>query len=374
MPAGAGPDWHGPGGRQHCLGAGPNAHRRAHRPPAPEAGAAAGQHRADCGGRAGHGFLYHPARGNGRAGAGGRGGAIFPPCLAAIALGLVGRARFDQAQGTNQAFNAAGNMFAALALGAAGYYFSLRWMFYLIAALGVGAVLCVLRIKAADIDFDLARGADEAAGGADKSAVPSASIGQTIKELLEGFRDLLRQKAVLVFLVSAVIFYFANAAMVPLVTQLLAGGVGPKQAVLFTSGYRLASQLVFMVVAVACGRLAGKLGRKPLFLFGFVALAARGGALYAQPPPGRAHRGAVYEWAGSGHFWGGGRAHYRRPHQGHGALQCGAGCHCHGPGHRRIFEQLGGRPPGQKPGLRFYFSGAGRHCGHRAGFSLAADA
>ncbi|MGI4863649.1 MAG: MFS transporter [Janthinobacterium lividum] len=58
-------------------------------------------------------------------------GAIFPPCLAAIALGLVGRARFDQTQGTNQAFNAAGNMFAALALGAAGYYFSLRWMFYL---------------------------------------------------------------------------------------------------------------------------------------------------------------------------------------------------------------------------------------------------
>jgi len=209
----------------------------------------------------------------------GMAGAIFPPCSAAIALGLVGRAHFDQAQGTNQAFNAAGNMFAALALGAAGYYFSLRWMFYLIAALGVGAVLCVLRIKADDIDFDLARGADKGEACGDKPAspvAPSGDIGQGLKELLECFRDLLRQKAVLVFLVSAVIFHFANAAMVPLVTQLLAGGVGPKQAVLFTSGYMLASQLVFMVVAAASGKLAGKLGRKPLFLFGFAALAVRG--------------------------------------------------------------------------------------------------
>ncbi|AMJ64848.1 MFS transporter [Hymenobacter sp. PAMC 26628] len=211
-------------------------------------------------------------------------GAVFPPCLAAIALGLVGRQRFDQTQGTNQAFNAAGNMFAALALGAVGYYFNLRWMFYLVGALCVGAVLCVARIKNDDIDFDLARGADQDDAGEDvkkdeskgATGAPSGGVWDGIKELLAGFRDLLTQKPVLVFLVSAVIFHFANAAMVPLVTQLLARGVGAKQAVLYTSGYMVASQLVFMVVAAASGRLAGKLGRKPLFLFAFGALAARG--------------------------------------------------------------------------------------------------
>ncbi|MDO7886412.1 MFS transporter [Hymenobacter cheonanensis] len=213
-------------------------------------------------------------------------GAIFPLCLSAIALGLVGRKRFDQAQGTNQAFNAAGNMFAALALGAVGYYFNLRWMFYFVGILCVGAVLCVLRIKGDDIDFDQARGADKGdacgdepankAAPAGAAAAPAGSVWDGIKELLECFRDLLRQKPVLVFLVSAVIFHFANAAMVPLVTQLLARGVGVKQAVLFTSGYMVASQLVFMVVAAVSGKLAGKVGRKPLFLFGFAALAARG--------------------------------------------------------------------------------------------------
>jgi len=209
-------------------------------------------------------------------------GAIFPLCLSAIALGLVGRKKFDQAQGTNQAFNAAGNMFAALALGAVGYYFNMRWMFCFVGLLCVGAVLCVLRIKGDDIDYDLARGADKAADTSQpngQNAAPAAPSGSTwdgIKELLGGFRKLLSQKAVLVFLVSAVIFHFANAAMVPLVTQLLARGVGTQQAILFTSGYMVASQLVFMVVAAVSGKLAGKLGRKPLFLFAFVALAARG--------------------------------------------------------------------------------------------------
>lgn len=211
----------------------------------------------------------------------GTAGAIFPLCLSAIALGLVGRKKFDRAQGTNQAFNAAGNMFAALALGAVGYYFNMRWMFCFVGLLCVGAVLCVLRIKGDDIDYDLARGADKATD--DKSAgepasqpAPSGSAWDGIKELLSSFGSLLKQKPVLVFLVSAIIFHFANAAMVPLVTQLLARGVGTQQAILFTSGYMVASQLVFMIVAAVSGKLAGKLGRKPLFLFAFVALAVRG--------------------------------------------------------------------------------------------------
>jgi MFS family permease len=209
-------------------------------------------------------------------------GAIFPPCLAAIALGLVQRQRFDQVQGTNQAFNAGGNMFAALALGAIGYYFNLRWMFFFVALLGVGAIVSILRIKADDIDFNAARGGEEvpAAQGAQCHAAPpapvSAGVWQNIKDVLACLGDLIKQPPVRVFLVAAVLFHFANAAMVPLVTQLLARGVGTKQAVLFTSGYMLASQLVFMIVAAVSGKLAGRLGRKPLFLFAFAALAVRG--------------------------------------------------------------------------------------------------
>jgi MFS family permease len=57
---------------------------------------------------------------------------------------------------------------------------------------------------------------------------------------------------------------------------MLGADQGPQRAVLYTSGYMLASQVVFMIVAALSGRLAAKIGRKPLFLFAFAMLAARG--------------------------------------------------------------------------------------------------
>jgi MFS family permease len=44
----------------------------------------------------------------------------FGPAIAAISLGMVGRKLFDRRQGRNQAFNSAGNVFAAIAMGLIG--------------------------------------------------------------------------------------------------------------------------------------------------------------------------------------------------------------------------------------------------------------
>ncbi|MBA3830685.1 MAG: MFS transporter [Chthoniobacterales bacterium] len=203
-------------------------------------------------------------------------GAIFPPCLAAIALGLVGRKRMDRQMGTNQAFNAAGNMTAAVVFGVVGYFFGLKWMFYLVVVFVVIAIICVLRIKPGDIDFDLARGADRDGAAPNECVEKPKGVWNGLKDLLVCFGQLFKQQAVLVFLVSAVIFHFANAAMVPLVTELLGKNQGVDKAILFTSGYMVASQFVFIIVAALSGRLASKIGRKPLFLFAFAALAVRG--------------------------------------------------------------------------------------------------
>ena len=192
-------------------------------------------------------------------------GAIFPPCLAAVALGLVGRKRMDRQMGTNQAFNAGGNMFAALALGATGYFLGMRWMFYLVGGLCVAAVFCVSLIRPDDIDHDLARGADGEPDHNREAQAPGGVLSG-ITETFTGFAELFKQRTVLVFMLSAVIFHFANAAMVPLVTEMLASHVGGQTAILYTSGYMVALQLVFLLVAAVSGRLAASLGRKPLFL------------------------------------------------------------------------------------------------------------
>ncbi|CAN5914615.1 MFS transporter [soil metagenome] len=205
----------------------------------------------------------------------GAAGAIFPATLAAMALGLVGRKRMDAQMGTNQAFNAAGNVFAAVAIGAVGYFIGLKWMFSLVVGLCVVSLFFLWRIRPEDIDHDLARGADGESAD-QKRADEDEGFGASVKDLLVAFKQLASQRAVLVFLVCAVIFHFSNAAMVPLVTQMLGADQGAQRAVLYTSGYMLASQVVFVIVAAMSGRLAARIGRKPLFLFAFAMLALRG--------------------------------------------------------------------------------------------------
>lgn len=188
-------------------------------------------------------------------------GAIFPPCLASIALGLVGRARMDRQMGINQAFNAAGNLTAALVLGAIGYYLGLKWMFYLVVVFCFAAAASVLSIEAGEIDFNLACGADGESTRQRKTPKKAESLGSGLADLGRSLGELLRQKPVAIFLVCAVLFHFANAVMVPLVTEMLGKNQGSKSAVLYTSGYMLASQLVFVVVASFSGRLAARIGR-----------------------------------------------------------------------------------------------------------------
>ncbi len=202
-------------------------------------------------------------------------GSIFPPTLAAMALGLVGRERMDRQLGTNQSFNAAGNLFAAVLLGAAGYFIGLGAMFAVVVALSVAALFCLRRIRPDDIDYALSRGADDEAPQR-RSKQQDVGAWAATRDVLATFVELGRQRSVVVFLACAVLFHFSNAAMVPLVTEMLAKDQGAKKAVLFTSGYMVASQLVFVVVAAWSGRLAATIGRKPLFLFAFAALATRG--------------------------------------------------------------------------------------------------
>jgi MFS family permease len=133
-----------------------------------------------------------------------------------------------------------------------------------------------MRIRADDIDFNLACGADGEPGAARRKQDNPGSFGSALVGLLQGLGELVREKPVAIFLACAVLFHFANAAMVPLVTEMLGKNQGAKSAVLYTSGYMLASQLVFVVVAASSGRLAGRIGRKPLFLFAFAALTLRG--------------------------------------------------------------------------------------------------
>jgi hypothetical protein len=189
-------------------------------------------------------------------------GSVFGPAIAAISLGIFGQALFACRTGRNEAFNHAGNAFAAALAGGAAYAWGPAAVFFLIAAMAAASLISVLMLPAAAIDHDRARGLQDGAAKEDADQ-PS------------GFQVLLICRPLLIFAACAVLFHFANAAMLPLVGQKLAlqdKNLGTSMM----SACIVAAQVIMVPMAILVGRKANRWGRKPLFLAGFLILPIRG--------------------------------------------------------------------------------------------------
>jgi predicted MFS family arabinose efflux permease len=183
---------------------------------------------------------------------------IFLPAICAMSLGIVGRAAFDTRQGRNQTFNSAGNVIAAVSMGLLGYLVSNRSIFFFVAVFAAPTILVLLMIRPSEIDYELARGARDG--------------GKRAK--VESVRVLFRDRPLVLFLACAVMFHFANAAMLPLLGEMLAKGRG-RSSMLFMSACVITTQLVVTLLASWAGRKAGIWGRKPLLLIAFGILPLR---------------------------------------------------------------------------------------------------
>ncbi len=180
-----------------------------------------------------------------------------------MSLGLVGHARMSRRTGRNEAFNHAGNVIAAVLAGLIGDHIAYEGIFYLLAAMCAASIVATLMIRRDEIDDDLARGGE--AGDSDQDHDPR------IVPIL----DLAKDRRILIFAASIVLFHFANAAMLPLVGQKMTAGKSDGVAG-YMSACIIAAQLVMVPVAVASSRLADSWGRRPTFLVGFLVLPVRG--------------------------------------------------------------------------------------------------
>jgi MFS family permease len=200
-------------------------------------------------------------------------GAVFQPALAGISLGLVGYKGLDRRIGRNESISHAGNVVAALSAGLLGYFLSQSWIFYTIAAVSVVSALTAFAIRGDEIDYELARGgeSDEEASAHGEAARNLPHAAAHVSSLSKLFTDL----RILIFTASAVLFNFANAAMLPLVGERISVG-RPQSSSLLMSACIIVAQLVMVPVAAAAGRLTERWGRKSILLIGFMALPIRG--------------------------------------------------------------------------------------------------
>ena len=189
---------------------------------------------------------------------------LLGPTLVAMSLGLVGHALFGIRLGRNVRFLSLGNAIAAGAAGGIAYYYSNQAIFLLTAALGVPTLIALAQISSSEIDPELAR------GGISKNGVGT---------WFDAISGLVRNRVLIGFAATIVLFQLANAAMLPILAGILAKR-DPETAALVLSICILVPQFVVVAIAPWIGAKAQSWGRRPLLLLTFVALSARG-AIFA---------------------------------------------------------------------------------------------
>jgi MFS family permease len=186
-------------------------------------------------------------------------GGVLGPAIVAISLGLVGHARLAERLGQNQRFAAAGGVAVTLTMALIAYSES-PWAMFVPVVLAIPVLVALRQIRAEEIDFGRASGADPAHADHPERA--------------GHYAVLLKNRPLLIFAVCMVLFQLANASMLPLVNGMLASE-GKHQAAPAVAALIIGPQLIVALLAPWVGERAEKHGRKPLLLVGFAALAIR---------------------------------------------------------------------------------------------------
>lgn len=185
---------------------------------------------------------------------------VFPAATAAFALGMADKDKVSVRIARNETLTHMGNVAFAVAAGALGTLLALQGIFFAAAVFALGMAPAVYFISEKSVNYEAAR-----AGG------------QQGEEKRSSWRDLIHDKRIQTFTACVVLFYFANAATLPLVGEMLTKGKHGRQSAWQVAAMVIVAEAVMVGVAAVCGKLANSWGRKPLFLVGFAVLALRNG-------------------------------------------------------------------------------------------------
>lgn len=184
------------------------------------------------------------------------------PVVAALSLAIAGPRALGLRLGRNARFASIGNGVGAALMGACGYYLPPQAVFYLTSALALPA-LAVLRPLAGIGDAPQWRRRRDPT----RPAEPGREWGRLGK--------LLGDRRLLIFAVSAALFTFSNAAMLPLAASSLTKRAGGEAALLIAACIVL-PQIVVAALSPSMGALAERRGRRMVLILGFGTLPLRG--------------------------------------------------------------------------------------------------
>jgi MFS family permease len=179
---------------------------------------------------------------------------FFGPVLGALALALAGHELLNKIAGTNQGWNHAGNIVAALAAMGVVQWLGVSSLFYAVGVSSLAAAVSVFLIRKDDLNEKLASGLKE------ESSQPMS------------WRELLKDRTILAVFAAIFLFHLANAPILPTVA-LYVKQLGGSDSLMTATV--LTAQLVMVPMALLAGRYGDRWGRKPVLAIAFWILPLR---------------------------------------------------------------------------------------------------
>jgi MFS family permease len=190
---------------------------------------------------------------------------VMTPAIAALTLSVCGHDNFGERLGQNTRYASLGNAASAALLGAAASTISQQAVFLVTASLVVPAMVALFMIRMSD--------------RIDPVDDHPALLHPSEREHWPW--QIFAEPALHVFAVACVLFQLANAALLPLALNgLTHKGDAPG---LLVSATIVVPQIIAASIAPWAGRLAQRIGRKPVLLAGFVAVPVRAVLLAVLP-------------------------------------------------------------------------------------------
>jgi predicted MFS family arabinose efflux permease len=169
-----------------------------------------------------------------------------------MSLVIAGRFGMALRLGRNARYAAIGNGLGAALMGACGQYVSERAVFYLTAALTIPALAALLPLRHVAI-------------AAPSTVLEGSPSGQFLKVVSD--------RRLLIFCACAMLFTFANAPLLMLVSGTMTAKVGNPS--LLVAACIVLPQIIVALASPAAGRMAQSRGRRSVLLLGFAALPLR---------------------------------------------------------------------------------------------------
>lgn len=195
-------------------------------------------------------------------------GCVIGPAIAALSLALVRPGEFGERLGRNARYAAVGNATAAGLMGAIGYYFADRAVFFLTAALCLPALVAAATIRKRDLAYSKQQHR--------RAAVKSQTEGR--------IWQVLKDRRLLAYFACACLFHLANAAMLPIAAGLVTKRAGSEASALIAACI-VGPQIITALISPWAGRAAEKWGRRAILLLGYSALPIRGALLAVLSDP-----------------------------------------------------------------------------------------